>query len=167
MTFKYIVPRVLRPDPPTGGGVTRVTVPEVLTGYVQGKKASDIEERMGKAFGKLGAGYEFRARLSPLLNGSRVLSQMIRNLPGELEIDFLVMHGVVRPIQVNGEIGHFMAPWQAQVDIDKNAMIDQFGAMLGWMPVVGIPFVDILTQEMADRVAGLIINGTYIPTRTT
>jgi hypothetical protein len=167
MTFKYTVPRVLRPDPPTGATISRVTAPEILTGYVQGKKASDIEERMGKAFDKLGAGYGFRERLSPLLSGSRRLSKVIRNLPGELEIDFLVQFGVVRPIQVNGEIGHFMAPWQAIVDLDKNGMIDQFGAQLGWQPVVGIPFTDILTQDMADRVAGLIINGTYIPTRTT
>jgi hypothetical protein len=161
--FKYNVRRTLSPEY-TSEGVSRVGSTEQLVGSVQGKTASDLEERMSRAFDKLSINYEFRARISSLALGDRRLTQARSNLPGELEIDHLIDAGQVIPILVQGEIAHFMTPSQRLMDKEKQSLINEFGKSQGWHEVIEIPFTEIKSQEEADSVARRIANGTYIPT---
>lgn len=161
--FKYPVRRSRRPEY-TSEGVGRTGAAENLVGVVQGKTASDLEERMSKAFDKLDINYEFRARISSLALGERKLTKAMSNLPGELEIDHLIDAGQVIPIMEDGDISHFQTPYQRIQDIEKTALINEFGRGLGWHEVIRIPFTEIKSQEEADSVARRIANGTYIPT---
>ena len=162
-TFKYPVRRTRRPEY-TSEGVGRTGSAENLVGVIQGKTASDIEERMAKAFDKLEINYEFRARISSLALGERKLTKAMANLPGELEIDHLIDAGQVIPVMIDGEIAHFMTRHQADQDKEKTALVNEFGRGLGWHEVIRIPFTEIKSQEEADSVARRIANGTYIPT---
>ncbi len=65
LPFKYDVRQIIRPHY-SPQGISRVGSQEQLTGTIQGKTASDLEERVGKALEKLNINYEFRARISSL-----------------------------------------------------------------------------------------------------
>jgi hypothetical protein len=128
---------------------------EVLTHKVNGKKASDMEERFARAVYKLGDWqYEFRYRISPL---SHRVSEVIRNLPGELEIDFIcVRGGTVVPVLVQGEIGHFYAAWQQAFDEAKEAAINEAMRAYHAAPVIKVPenkhdLYKLSTQAFADK----------------
>lgn len=161
--YKYQNPRIARPDF-TVQGVSRVGSMEQLTGFINGEKASDLEERMNNSFTALKVSSTFRQRISSLLSGSRRLQSAMTNLPGEVEIDLLLDHQPVIPVFIDGQISHFMSPWQRDKDIEKAAVVDEFGASMGWAHSVRVPFVDILTPEASDRVARRILEGTYQPT---
>lgn len=70
----------IRPPKPLYLQPLRLT-PEQLDGFVQGKKATDDEERFAKALDKIGSvqGYEFRMALGAP-----------RGMPGWRELDYLV-----------------------------------------------------------------------------
>lgn len=111
---------------------------ETLSGIVQGKSASDIEERFFRALAKLPDwSATFRQRISPL---THKVSGVIRNLPGELEIDALCTRGnTVLPILIQGEIGHFYAAWQRTVDEQKKSAIDQAMRSYNAIPALWLP----------------------------
>jgi len=134
---------------------------ETLTGTVQGKKASDIEERWARAVQKLPDwSYGFRQRISPL---THKVSGLIRNLPLELEIDFLMQRGEqIIPILIQGEIGHFYAAWQRTVDEQKKVAIDQALQAYNAQPTLWIPsntndLWRLSTQAFADQYAREIL----------
>lgn len=122
---------------------------EQLTGAVQGKPASDIEERTARSLDKLNDwGYSFRVRINPLTHR---LSQVFTNLKGELEIDFLVQRGnQVIPILVDGEISHYLADWQRTVDEQKTAEIDLYMRAYNAQPAVRVEYWRLANQEMSD-----------------
>ena len=95
---------------------------ENLTGMVQNKKASDIEERSARAISKIPDwDYTFLVRISPLTGK---LTQTFRNLPGEFEIDFLCQRGSeLFPILIDGEVSHFLATWQKLQDEIRLSLI--------------------------------------------
>jgi hypothetical protein len=159
--FKYRIRREARNDY-SPSGISRTGSREVLSGIVQGKKASDIEERMARAFDRLETPYEFRARISSLAAGDRRLTKELLNLPGEIEIDYLVFSGQVTPVMVDGEISHFMTQAQKLEDEENTASVNEFGAALGWHEVVRVPFTEIETQEGAELVARKIVGGLYL-----
>lgn len=69
---------------------------EVLSGQVQGMKASMIEERFARALDGKGASYQFRYTLGAP-----------RGLPGWFEVDFLVLqNGMVYPIEIDTSFTH-------------------------------------------------------------
>jgi hypothetical protein len=141
---------------------------EQLTGEVQGKKASDLEERWYRAARKYWDGWIiFRQRLSPLAAGG-YLEDYFFNLPGELEVDFLIGRGFistedgglqgqfVQPISIKGQIGHFFSSWQADVDASKEAQINKIGQGMGWQPIVSVPqnrhdLYKLSSQNLADQ----------------
>lgn len=147
-------------------GASRVGVKESLTGTIQGKSASDIEERMSRAFDKLKIPYEFRARISSGAVGTQKLTKATKNIVGELEIDHLIDIGQIVPVLVDGEISHYMTPYQKLVDEEKTTAINEFGRSVGWSKVLRVPFTELENQEEADSVARRIYNGTYIPVFT-
>lgn len=90
---------------------------ENLTGFVRGKKASDIEERFGRALDK-------NQRVSNYLFQVSYIAGM--NLPGEIRLDFLVFSGGTEwPIQIDGEFAHKTAAQKAE-DAIKDAILDDF-----------------------------------------
>ena len=135
------------------------TLGEQLTGAVHGLPASDLEERIARAADKYwvsaGAFYVFRQRIAPLAIGG-FLEKGFYNMPGELEVDYLfVRGGFVQPVDVTGEIGHFVADWQRTVDAEKEARVNYIGRRMGWMPLIRLPdrreeLYMLASQEMAD-----------------
>lgn len=153
--YKYRNRPTLAPELNTGKSLIRTGTKEVFAGVIQGKKASDLEERFARAMDKLGIEYQFRVRISSLAAGTkRKLSTAFTNLPGEVEIDMLAEHhGRGVPIMIDGFIGHHRAPWQADVDREKKNIVDDFGKQYGWQETIRIPFYHLETQELADRKA--------------
>lgn len=134
---------------------------DTLSGQVRGKKASDIEERFARAVDKLPEwGYSFRLRISPLTHR---VSGIIQNLPGEVEIDFLLYRGsTLLPIQIQGEIGHFYTAWQSVVDDEKEETINGVMRAYGAQPVLLVPekredLWRLANQENADQLAREIL----------
>lgn len=122
---------------------------EELTGVVQNLKASDIEERSARAIDKTEWQYQFRVRISPLTGG---LTDVIRNLPNEFEIDFLASRGKsIQPILIDGEVSHFLAQWQKLQDEIRESTINNSLKQYGALPVVRVPFWELDTQARADR----------------
>lgn len=156
---------------------------EQLTGIVQGKKASDLEERAANSHYKLGIPFTFRTRISvfpvpketlpPLRLGGKEIPyyfqlwqidqnytevrplipyEMAMNLPGELEIDILAdRRGILWPIMIDGEIGHFMSTAQKDLDVLKTDSINVALAPYGAHGVVRVPFWSLKTQDQSDE----------------
>ena len=122
---------------------------EELTGSVQGRKASDIEERSARAMDKIPDWtYTFLVRVSPLTGQ---LTQAVRNLAGEYEIDFLAQRGnELLPINIDGEVSHFLAQWQEVQDNQRSAVINAALEKYGARPLVRVPFFELDTQDRAD-----------------
>lgn len=158
--FQYSRRHIGKPEFPLGSSIQRSGSQEKLIGYVQGQKASDLEERVGNSLSKSKIPFEFRVRVSALLGG---ITTAHANLPGETEIDFLIDNGQITPILVDGEIAHFMTPYQKIRDDEKIAAIDKFGEQMGWARSVRIPFTELRDQAAADNVIRRVANGQYIP----
>ena len=122
---------------------------ENLTGEVDGKSASDIEERSARAIDKLPEWrYTFRIRISPLTG---TLTETFQNITGEYEIDFLCMRGnEMKPVLVDGEVSHFLASWQKTQDEQKEAVINKALQKYGAHPVQRIEFWKLADQKRAD-----------------
>jgi hypothetical protein len=135
-----------------GQTVIRTGTKEVLTGFVNGMDASDLEERVARSLDKLEAAYDFRIRISPEVMGQRHLTKQFANVRGEVELDFLVEHGNrVYPIFVDGQISHFFTSWQADVDKVKTNVANEFGSRLGWHEAIRIPFWKLTSQDATDE----------------
>lgn len=132
------VPRRLRSQKPK----------ETFTKVIQGKKASDLEERFARALDKLGYGYTFRYQISQFGG-----SENLVNTTGTVEVDFLVSkNGLLQPVQVDGEIAHYKAAWQREKDAQKDLKANEFFQQYGALPLVRIPFWDLDTQDRANLV---------------
>ena len=122
---------------------------EILTGQVQDKPASDIEERSARAIDKTDWDYTFRVRIDPRSGG---LTERFRNIAGEYEIDFLCHRGSqLLPILVDGEVSHFLASWQKVQDEQREAVINAALESFGAMPVVRVEFWHLSDQASANR----------------
>ena len=114
---------------------------EALTGSVQGKEASDLEERFARALDKRGYSYNFEY---PILSAVGV--------PGEEnQIDFVVQHEGVHPIEVDGFFVHKSASQKAH-DKVRDAILDDQLANQGWERIVRVPGDNLQTQDDADEV---------------
>jgi hypothetical protein len=121
---------------------------EVLTGYVQGKTASDIEERFMRAQTILDVKFQFRQGWSPLLG----FLTYIVNDPGDLEVDSLSRwYGRFYPILIQGEISHFYTSEQAEKDRSKIARINEIFQPLHAHPVIVIPFTMLKNQDDTNQ----------------
>ena len=160
--FKYRVVNPGAPEYVNGPSLQRIGSQEVLLGNIGGQKASDLEERFAKSLQKLSIPFDFRVRISSLVQGQRRLTTARANLPGELEIDFLTDFGQIIPILIDGEISHFATPYQAEQDREKESLIDNFGEDMNWHPVIRVPFTEMQTQEEVDGIVRRIINGSYV-----
>lgn len=120
---------------------------ETLTGFVQGKTASDLEERAARSHARLAIPTIFRLRWNPMAG----FTQVIANDPGELEIDFFsTWMGRHYPILLQGEISHFFTAEQAQKDRIKIARINEIFLPMNAHPAIVIPFTELKTQDKTD-----------------
>ena len=132
--------------------------PEGLTGLVLGKKASNLEEYFYRAVVKIPDWtIYFRMRINPLTSQ---LTDQMKNIKGEVEMDFLLIRAkTMIPVLIQGEYSHFKAPWQAEIDADKEAVINEyFSKYPGAHPVVKIPdykkgMYMLDSQAQADQTA--------------
>lgn len=139
--FKYKIPRAKRP-PVSMGAKRPPKEPELLTGFVQDKPASDIEERYAKALAKNPRVMYYNFR-TPLMAPT--------GFPGSIDLDFLVFTGVYYPIQIDGQYAHKSAT-QRERDRLNDAMLDDYlGRTMDARPVERIPFYKLEDQEMTDR----------------
>jgi hypothetical protein len=140
------------PDYDYGQTVIRTGDQEVLSGEVQGMKASDLEERTARALSRMEIPFQFRVRITSDALGEQKLTTRFENVRGEVEIDFMAeRNGQVTPIFVDGQIGHFFTPHQADVDKLKADIANEFGRRFGWKEAVRVPFWQLANQAMTDR----------------
>ena len=141
MTFRYIVKKKRAVKEPKATYPQPVAEVEVLTGKVQNKDATDIEERMARALDKQGIAYEFQTSF---------IAQM--SLPGEIRLDFLVFSEGYYPIQTDGEYAHASASQKAR-DRERDAILNKRLEGLT-QPVTRVPsdeyLFDLQDQDNAD-----------------
>lgn len=138
--FQYRINKKNNRPLPTGKAF-RASADEGLTRFINGIKASDIEERFYRSMKKQGiTNFEFR----PV----RIAG---RNMPGSIEIDFKIESGgLVYIIQIDGSIGHKTAEQKGE-DAVKDAILNNL--FQGYaLPVIRIPGEELDNQDDADRV---------------
>lgn len=123
---------------------------EVLTGQVQNKKASDLEERSARAINKLPEwSYQFRLRIDPITG---TLSADFKNILGEVEIDFWCIRGnEIKAVFVDGEISHFMSRSQRYADEQKTEVANKLLHKLGQGDAIRVPYWKLTNQAQANQ----------------
>lgn len=117
---------------------------EGLTGFVQGKEASDLEERAVKGIGKTGYGVYFQL---PIPVG----------IPGEAkELDILVPSYNPQPINIHGWIGHHTQEQNGKDEL-RDYIIDDYGMEFGWLPIITWRDENLSNQELADAIARKVL----------
>ena len=130
-----------RPEP-TGLRITKEE--EALSGFVQGETASDIEERMFRAFLYNGINYGDIEYQPSYVAG--------KNLPGEIRPDFALFLGMIQLWFADGDYWH-----KSQHDKDKDDWNDSilFQRLEGRAEYpIRIPGEELQTQEAANRAVG-------------
>lgn len=116
-----------------------------LTGWVHGIDASDLEERFARGLDNAGIGYKFKTLIPTAFS-----------LPRESkELDFLVP-SLIRPVEIDGEIGHKTSAQQAK-DALRDAQLNPELRKMGYNDIKHILWNELETQELADRVARELI----------
>ena len=135
--FKYKLQP--RPPKPPLNRLAGTSEDELLTGFVQGKEASDLEERFARALDAEGKSYEFEVEVAPPTA-----------IPGqENQIDFVVED--IYPIEVDGSFVHKSASQKAHDQI-RDAILNEYLGKYGWQPIDRIPGNMLETQEQADQI---------------
>ena len=117
---------------------------EGFTGFVKGKKASDLEERYARALDS-----------NPRVTGYR-FNELINTpfqIPGQLnQIDFIVYSGpFVQPVEIDGEFSHKTQEDKAHDLIRDQQLMPYIKAIWpGAREIVRIPDTKLLTQDQAD-----------------
>jgi len=138
-TFRF--PKTKAPPPTTRRtkGAT-LEIGEQLTGLVQGKKASDLEERTARALERIGLGYVFQYNIYTQYT-----------LPDqEKKVDFIIqVGGQVQPLEVYGLQWH-KTEGDVLLDSDRERELNEVFARLGWEPVKILWSWQLFDQEAAD-----------------
>lgn len=114
---------------------------EGLTGYVNGEKASDLEERFARAL-----------RLQNIEFSFQVDIQTSVSIPGEdKSVDFLVFRGLTYPVEIDGEIGHKTEAQKAE-DAIKETLLNEIFGYQGVQPLMRVAWYDLENQDMADQI---------------
>lgn len=112
---------------------------ERLTGSVQGKEASDLEERFANALSAAGKDYRFEVEIQGPVG-----------IPGqENQIDFVVED--IYPVEVDGGWVHHSAAKKAQDQL-RDAVLNEHLKQYGWNPIERIPGTMLESQEDAENI---------------
>jgi hypothetical protein len=145
--FKY---KTSRPPvkPVAFGKAMAIKEDESLSGYINGQKASDIEERFYRALSK-------DKRVDSAQFKYPVISP--RNMPGMLEIDFVVTSaGLVYAFQVDGGIAH-KGIGKKMDDSRKDVLVNSYMRKYNSFPVKRISGDLLSTQEQANQIVKELI----------
>ncbi len=135
MTFQYPDPVLV---PPPEGDPIRIQIEEPLTGFVQGKEASDLEENVGWAHEFLGIQFFFKYNVSLL-----GLQDSFK------EIDFVGIVGPwYQPIEVDGDIGHITEAQQGADEL-RDALLESELFVFGFRQIIRLPERDVDSREKA------------------
>ena len=138
--FKYKIPRKVH-TPAPAFNVQLQADDEGLTGQIQGYPASDIEERFARALDR-------DERVSSYTFREAVIAG--RNLPGQLEVDFMIQTGaIVKPVQVDGEFAH-KGLSKKEEDAMKDELINKFLSKYGAARVQRIDGEKLSDQRKAN-----------------
>lgn len=116
---------------------TTATEPEQLVGSVHGYNASEIEERFAKALDKREITYWFRVAINAE-----------RGMPGWKELDFLVEHFGIWPVEVE-DVTYVHRGTSAE-DALKDAITMESLKDYNPHPVIHVTNFELETQELAD-----------------
>jgi len=138
--------KIPEPKTPPFSGKTnrpqRQKTNENLTGFVDGQKASDIEERFARSLAK-------NRRVDSFVFQPSYIAG--RNMPGEIRLDFMVYSGMVMfPIQVDGAFAHKTIAQKSE-DANKDAILNDHLRGSGAMPVERVDGTLLETQDDSDR----------------
>jgi hypothetical protein len=124
-----------------------------LTGLVQEKSATDIEERVARALYKLQVPFRFQ-----------VVVPVLGSLPGRGKvIDFLLGTRVYQPLEVDGPLWHTHAAEKGEDDLRELLLNAEFRKR-GWLPLRRLGWLQLDSQDATDRslrqlLAGITVFG--------
>ncbi len=111
--------------------------PIPLTGILNKKNASDIEERFGRALRKNAKQFNFQVDIALTDDNKK-------------NVDFLVNDGFITPVETYGEIGH-NSDSQRSADAVREARLNEYFARQGVQPLRIVWWYQIPNQEVADQ----------------
>ena len=119
---------------------------EVLSGYVKGKEASDLEERFARALYNKGKDFDFQQEfMTP------------HSIPGqEKEVDFVVYDGQPQPIEIDGTYAHKSGEQKAN-DTTRDAILNEELGKHGYLPIIRVPGIELETQEETTAIVERIL----------
>lgn len=153
MIKHYKIKRLKAPKLPRPGVIRQPAQPgEVLYGYINNLKASDIEERWSRAANASGDGYEFRTQYIPTDPPVKITSSSGRNQLGALEVDFMHQFtGLLTAVQIDGAFAHKTAD-QIESDRLKDAQLGDILYRSGGGVIVRVPGYLLATQDQANQI---------------
>jgi hypothetical protein len=114
--------------------------PIPLTGWVQGRRASDLEERFARALIQAGLSFTFQEQVT--------LAGMI---PGqEKRVDFMVLCGMPCPVEIDGPIAHQTAG-QKGADLVREILLNHAFLRRGIQQIRRVKWWRLESQQMANR----------------
>jgi len=138
LVYKYKLPK--KPAEPRAlNRLSEDSAQEILTGLVQGKTASDIEERFAKSLYRRNIRFEFQVSFIAGMN-----------MPGEIRLDFLIIDNFVQPVQIDGEFAHKTSEQKAR-DNWNDAILNDRLVGTGALPVIRIDGEYMQTQEDSNK----------------
>jgi hypothetical protein len=139
--FKWRKRGARRPEPQ---GLRIKVEDEELTGFVQGESASDIEERMFRAFLYNGVDYGDIVYQPSYIAG--------KNLPGEIRPDFALFLGLIQLWFADGDYWHKSAQDKQKDELNDSILFQRLEGRAEYP--IRIPGSELQTQEDANRVVG-------------
>jgi hypothetical protein len=108
-------PATQRPPTPQA---EKVTTPPIVGGYINGWKASAPEVALAKVLDKHSKQYMFRYQI-PAVSG-------VYGLRGQHEVDFVILDGIYKPVQVDDETFVHKSPEQKAKDAESDIAVNQY-----------------------------------------
>lgn len=149
-SLKIKLPRVSSVKP-TNPVADKLKEGEIVGGTLQGKKARADEMVLSKVLDKYKVNYMFRW-IVPEVPGHF-------GLMGDVEVDFLISDGVLKPVQVADFQFVHSTPAQKERDKLNDDKVNKYFHPYGALPVTWVDALDLQNVEMAEfkvRQLGLV-----------
>jgi hypothetical protein len=114
---------------------------KLLTGWVHGKRATDLEERFARGLMSMKLEFWFQVPFSTKLS-----------VPGhEKVVDFVVEDGFRYPVEVDGPIWHTIGTERGKDDV-REILLNEVFRSIGYMPLQRVAWWRLESQAMANEV---------------
>jgi len=123
-----------------------------LTGWVNGYKASDIEERFARGCRDNQVDFGFKVRLA-------VLSSLIGD---KKEIDFIIYLPVPQTVDVDGEFAHKTSEQTGEDQLRDALLNNELIELHYQIPHLRVPWYKLSDQDKADETIRRIVTGAYL-----